>query len=150
MKNLIKTTLATASLLLPVQAWATGNADCIIDEAGLHVTFEALYSYGGTGALFQSRTALEFSDPKFAPEKWTMELDQSNLKEQWFVGNDLKLMLYGQHGGNELTLEIETVRKSEDDSDFEGRYRLAIGAKIGSDLAEGGYLKRGRVSCMAG
>jgi hypothetical protein len=135
---------------LPAMASATGNVDCVIEEPGLNVTFEALYSLSSTSTIFQSRAEFALSDPKFTVGTWTVKMDQSNLKEQRFSSNDLKLTLHARHDDNELTLAIEALRKSEDDSEFEGSYRLAIGAKIGSDLAEGGYLKRGRVSCMAG
>lgn len=148
MRRFLATFLLAAAM--PSFASATGNADCVIDEPGLSVTFESLYSYDGAFILLQPRAVLEISDPRFAPETWRVKMDQSNLRKQHFPGNALDLILHARHHSDELVLAIETLRKSEDDSEFEGRYRLAIGAKVSSDVTADGYLRTGRVSCTAG
>lgn len=126
----------------PSVALATGNADCMIEEPGLDFTFEALFSYGAAGALMQPRASLEFADPKYSPKTWKIELDGSDLRQQWRLGNEFRIMVDTQFDGRDVTLEIETRRVAEESSDFEGRYKLAIGP--------GAFLREGRATCSVG
>lgn len=136
----------TACLLLamaaPSVALATGNADCTIEEPGLNFTFEALFSYGSPGALLQPRASLEFTDPKYSPRTWTIDLDGSDLRQQWRLGDEFKIMVDTQFDGQDVTLEIQTKRVAEDSSDYEGRYKLAVGP--------GAFLREGRATCSVG
>jgi len=127
---------------LPSVALATGNADCVIDEPGLEFTFEALYSYTSAAALLQPRASLEFADPKYSPKTWKLELDGSDLRQQWRLANAFKIMLDTQFDGQDVTLEIQTTRVAEGSSDYVGRYKLAIGP--------GAFLREGRVACSVG
>jgi hypothetical protein len=131
--------LATA---LPSVAMASGNADCVIEEPGLEFTFEALFSTGTPAALLQPRASLEFHDPKYSSRTWKLELDGSGLRQQWRLGNEFKIMVETQFDGQDVTLEIQTTRVSEESSDFEGRYKLAIGP--------GAFLREGRATCSVG
>lgn len=134
--------LVLLAIAAPSVALATGNADCMIDEPGMDFTFEALFSYGTAGALMQPRASLEFTDPKYSPKTWKIELDGSALSQQWRLGNEFRIMLDTQFDGQDVTLEIQTYRIDEESNDYEGRYKLAIGP--------GAFLREGRAACSVG
>ena len=135
--------VALALIVLPSLAMATGNADCEIDDENLKFTFEALYSYGSDGPLFQARAAIE-PNARLFPGIGTIELDQSALKQQWFNKHDFAIGLYAM-SPHFIRLIIEARNPSETDIGYEGRYALTIGAD-GNDAK----VYRGAVSCSAG
>jgi len=133
------------ALLLPVAAHATGNADCAIEEPGLKVAFEALYSYGGSGEVFQAHASIELTDPKRPPGNWIFEMDGSVLQQQWVLRDDFRLLLYKERDGADMVLEIQAKRSTSDDNAFEGVYKLVIGPSDGSLFS-----RTGKVACSAG
>jgi hypothetical protein len=130
---------------LPSAAHATGNADCSIEEPGLNVTFEALYGYGGTGELLQNHASIALTDPKSPPGNWTFDLDGSALEQQWVVGDEFKVLLYKEHEGADMVLEIQARRTAPEDIAFDGTYRLIIGPSDGSLFS-----RAGKVACSMG
>lgn len=132
-------------LTSPLAAHATGNADCSIDEPGLKFSFEGIYSYGGTGAIFQSRASIELTDPKRPSGNWTFDMDGSVLQQQWVRGDDFRVLIYKEREGADMVLEINAKRTVPDDIEFPGTYKLVIGPSDGSLFS-----RTGKVACSAG
>lgn len=130
---------------VPSAVWATGNADCSIDEPGLNFTFEALYSYGGTGELLQSRSSIELTDAKRPQGNWTFDMDGSVVEQQWITGDAFRLLIYKERDGADMVLEIDARRMTPDDVDFPGTYKLVIGPSDGSLFS-----RSGKVACSKG
>ena len=126
-------------------AHATGNADCSIDEPGLSFTFEALYSYGGTGELLQNHADIDLTDPKRPAGNWTFGLDGSALEQQWIVGDEFRVLLYKEREGTDMVLDIRAKRSATDDIAFDGTYKLVIGPSDGSLFS-----RTGKVACSKG
>jgi hypothetical protein len=133
------------ALLAPAAAQATGNADCSIDEAGFKATFEAIYSYGGTGEILKSIASIELTDPKRPPGNWTFDLDGSALEQHWLVDDEFRALIYKEHEGADMVLEIQAKRTSPDDIEFPGTYKLTIGPSDGSLFS-----RTGKVACSKG
>jgi hypothetical protein len=133
------------ALMSPLTAHATGNADCSIEEPGLKLFFEGLYSYGGTGEIFQSHASIELTDPKRPPGDWTFDMDGSVLQQQWVRGDDFRVLIYKEREGADMVLEIKAKRTTPDDIEFPGTYKLVIGPSDGSLFS-----RTGNVACSAG
>ena len=133
------------ALLSPLAAHATGNADCAIEEPGLNFTFEALFSYGGTGELLQSHSSIELTDPKRPAGNWTFDMDGSVVEQQWIAGDEFRVLVYKEREGIDMVLDIRTKRMQADDIDFDGTYRLIIGPSDGSLFS-----RAGKIACSKG
>lgn len=133
------------SLLSPIAAHATGNADCLIEEPGFNLTFEALYSYGGAGQFFQSRGRLELTDIEHPPGDWSFDFGASAVERQSMVADDISMLLRARHNGQDVTVTIATRRIGADEIDFEGSYELVIGP---ADKPL--FSRTGKVACSAG
>ena len=145
--------LTAAMLAIPATASATGGLGCGIDDKNLKFDFESLFSYSDIGGLFQIRGEMEIKDERVYKTLRKFALDGSELKQQWFRGNDLKLMIYRETEGSgepfaSVKLIIEATKPPEEDFGYEGKYTLSVAA--GTEADNQSYTVEGKVGCTAG
>ena len=145
---------SAAILAMPAAASATGGLGCGIDDKNLKLDFESLFSYSDIGGLFQIRGELEVRDKRVYKTLQKFALEEADLKQQWFRGNDLKLMIYRETEGESLPfasvkLIMEATKPPEEDFGYEGKYVLTV-----QPATEGGdsqaFIVEGKVGCSAG
>lgn len=146
--------LAVALIAAPAAASATGGLGCGIDDANLRLDFEALYSYSDIGGLFQVRGELESKDERTYKTLQKFALGDGDLRQQWFRGDDLKLMIYRETEGNgiphaSVKLIIEATKPPEEDFGFEGKYSLTVEPAVESGESQA-FTVEGKVGCSAG
>ena len=146
--------LAAALLAVPAAASATGGLGCGIDDKNVKLDFEAVFSYSDIGGLFQIRGELTVKDVRVYKTLKTFALDGSELKQQWFRGDDLKLMIYRETEGEgvphaSVKLIIEATKPPEEDFGYSGKYTLTIEPAVDGSNAEAVTLT-GDVGCSAG
>jgi hypothetical protein len=147
--------LAAALSCLPAVASATGNLDCSIDDANLKFTFEALFGHGIAAPLLQPRASFESKNPNIHPSLRHFEAGRSFLKQQWFVGRDVKLLFYAETEGADLPfasvgLKIEAVQPAGEDFAYDGTYVLTIQPAIRDGDNPEPVTIEGRATCSAG
>jgi hypothetical protein len=145
---------AAVFLSVPAAASATGGLGCTIDDANLDLTFEAIFSYSDIGGLFQIRGELASKDMRTYKALKKFALDGSELKQQWFRGNDLKLMIYRETEGEgvphaSVKLIIEATRPPEDDVAYAGKYALTVEPAVEGGESQA-FTVEGKVECSAG
>lgn len=145
--------LSAAILATPVAASATGGLGCGIDDKNLKFNFESLFSYSDIGGLFQISGAFEAKDPRTYKTLQKFALDGSELKQQWFRGNDLKLMIYRETEGESVPfasvkLIIEATKPPEEDFAYSGKYTLTV--EPGGEGKSQAFTVEGKVGCSAG
>ena len=146
--------LAAAFLAMPAAASATGGLGCTIDDKNLDLTFEAVFSYSDIGGLFQVRGELESKDKRIYETLRKFALDGSELKQQWFRGGDLKLMIYRETEGDgvphaSVKLIIEATRPPDDEVAYNGKYALTIEPAVDGGESRP-FTVEGKVECSAG
>lgn len=153
-KKIAYLALISALAAFPGIASATGGLGCGIDDKNVKLDFESLFSYSDIGGLFQVRGELEAKDKRVYKTLQKLTLEDSDLKQQWFRGNDVKLMLYRETVGDgvpfaSVKLIIEANKPPEEDFGYDGKYTLTI-----QPAAEGGeseaFTVEGKVGCSAG
>lgn len=139
---------------VPATASATGGLGCSIDDKNVNFTFESIFSYSDIGGLFQIRGELESKDKRTYETLRKFALDGSELKQQWFRGNDLKLMIYRETEGDgvpfaSVKLIIEATKPPEEEFEYKGKYALTVEpATEGSESQA--FTVEGPISCSAG
>jgi hypothetical protein len=146
--------LVAALLALPVTASATGGLGCAIDDKNAKLDFEAIFSYSDIGGLFQIRGELNVKDARVYKTLKTFAFDGAELKQQWFRGNDLKLMIYRESEGDgvphaSVKLIIEATRPADEEFGYTGRYALTIEPAVEGNNSEA-FTLTGDVGCSAG
>jgi hypothetical protein len=138
----------------PATASATGGLSCSIDDKNVNFTFESIFSYSDIGGLFQIRGEFESKDKRTHKTLRKLALDGSELKQQWFRGNDLKLMIYRETEGDgvpfaSIKLIVEANKPPEEEFEYQGKYVLTI-----EPATEGGesqaFTVEGKIACSAG
>jgi hypothetical protein len=120
MNSIVRTGFLTAAIVaMPVVASATGGLGCGIDDKNLKFDFESLFSYSDIGGLFQIRGELEARDKRVYKTLQKLALEETDLKQQWFRGNDLKLMIYRETEGDgvpfaSVKLIVEATKPPEE------------------------------------
>lgn len=140
---------------LPASAFATGNLDCSIDDANLKFTFEALFGHGVVAPLLQPRASFESKNPDIGKTLRSFETDGSFLKQQWFVGRDVKLLFYAETEGegvpfSSIQLKIEAVQPPDEDFAYTGKYELVIQPPVTGSATPDSVTVEGDVTCSAG
>jgi hypothetical protein len=156
MRSMIRR-IALAAMVagLPASAFATGNLDCSIDDANLKFTFEALFGHGVVAPLLQPRASFESKNPAIGKTLQAFEAEGSFLKQQWFVGRDVKLLFYAETEGegvpfSSVQLTIEAIQPPDEDFAYSGKYQLLIQPPVmGSETPDTVTLE-GDVTCSAG
>ena len=146
--------LAAAITCAPATASATGGLGCSIDDKNLSFTFESIFSYSDIGGLFQIRGELESKDKRTYKTLQKFTLDGSELKQQWFRGNDLKLMIYRETEGDgvpfaSVKLIVEANKPPEEEFEYQGKYALTIEPAVEGSESQA-FTVEGKVSCSAG
>jgi hypothetical protein len=147
--------LAAAFLAAPVTASATGGLGCGIDDRNIKFDFESVFGYSDIGGLFQIRGELNVRDARVYRTLKTFALDGSELKQQWFRGDDLKLMIYRETEGDgvphaSVKLVIEATRPPEEEEfGYSGKYALTIEPAVDGSNSEA-FTVTGDVGCSAG
>jgi hypothetical protein len=136
----------------PAPALATGTIDCSIADASVALDVSAAVSSGPGGQFSRLDGKLEIK-AKAVPDglrKTDIALD--NLTQRWLAGNELKLRLYRDAGGDapsgEINLIIEAKRAGKDKLDYRGTYVLTLSHAVAGE--EKVVTLRGRASCVAG
>jgi hypothetical protein len=136
-------------------AYATGNFLCEIDDQSLKFTAESAFShglgerfmnFGATGTVLLNEAAKDLADLKF---------DGERLVHHWFAGDNLNLHLYREREGEAahgyVELIVETKVKPDDETVFEGTYKLQVYDTGTEKDGEALTLKaEGKVSCSVG
>lgn len=139
---------ALAIGLAPGTALATGGLACSIDDNNLRLDFNGVYSHSipkihAVSGQFQSKDA---RTPKSLQQ---FALDSSDLLQQWWQGNDLKLLIYRETQGEDpfasVELIIEATSPSNDESRYDGNYRLKLLRSV--DGAQTPVTVAGKVGC---
>ena len=151
----LKTWLLAAALLsAPLTASATGGVDCRIDDRNLKLEFEAAFSYSDIGGMFQARGRLAPKQARTFKTLKKIELKDADVGQQWFRGDDLKLMLYRETEGDGVPhafvkLIIETTKPPEEDFAYSGTSVLTVQPAVVKGDEEAVTVK-GKVKCSAG
>jgi hypothetical protein len=155
----MKKTIAFLSLLaglavMPGLASATGGLGCGIDDANAKLEFESLFSYSDIGGLFQIRGEMQVKDKRVGKTLQKFMLEETDLKQQWFRDNDVKLMLYREAEGDgvpfaSVKLIIEATKPPEEDFGYAGKYWLTI-APVADAGESQSVTFEGKVGCSAG
>lgn len=151
-KTTIRLALISTLAALPGIASATGGLGCGIDDKNVKLEFESLFSYSDIGGLFQIRGALESRDKRTYEALQKITLEETDLKQQWFRDNDIKLMLYRETTGDgvpfaSVKLIIEATKPPEEDFGYDGKYWLTV--QPAGDGAEA-FTVEGKIGCSAG
>ncbi|CAN7514907.1 hypothetical protein [Rhizobium sp. LjRoot254] len=138
----------------PATALATGGLGCSIDDGNVNLTFESIFSYSDIGGLFQIRGELESKDKRTYKTLQKFALDGSELKQQWFRGNDLKLMIYRETEGDgvpfaSVKLIIEATRPPEEEFEYAGKYTLTVEPAVEGSESQA-FTVEGKIACSAG
>lgn len=146
--------MAAAIFVAPVAASATGGLGCSIDDSNMKFDFEAVFSYSDIGGLFQIRGELAAKDARTYKTLQKIALGDADLKQQWFRGNDLKLMIYRETEGDgvpfaSVKLIIEATRPPEEEFGYEGKYMLTVEPAIEGGESQA-FTVEGKVACSAG
>jgi hypothetical protein len=146
--------LGAAIACTPATAFATGGLSCSIDDKNVSLTFESVFSYSDIGGLFQIRGELESKDKRTYKTLQKFALDGSELKQQWFRGNDLKLMIYRETEGDgvpfaSVKLIIEANKPPEEEFEYSGKYALTIEPAVEGGVSEA-FTTEGKITCSAG
>ena len=145
--------IAAALALLPTVASATGGVGCSINDANMDFGFEALFGYGSDSPLFQVQAQIDVKSDKVPPSLKKVEMDGTYLKQQWFEGKDIKLLLFaetkeGAAPYGSVKLVVEAVQADDDELSYPGSYVLTL-QNGPSDEHEPVVLK-GKIECSAG
>lgn len=146
--------VAAALLAGPSAAMATGGLSCGIDDRNLKFDLEAVFSYSDIGGLFQLRGEFASKDKRTEKTLGTFTIKDSDLKQQWFRSNDLKLMIYRETEGEgipfaSVKLIIEATRPPGEEFGYEGSYQLTVEPAVENGEAEA-FTVEGKVGCSAG
>ncbi|MBX9454913.1 MAG: hypothetical protein KL863_02145 [Rhizobium sp.] len=155
MTSMFKTwAIAVAMLAAPVAASATGGLGCSIDDSNLKFDFEAIFSYSDIGGLFQIRGELASKDKRTEKSLQNLTLADADVKQQWFRGNDLKLMIYRETEGDgvpfaSVKLIVEATRPPDEEFGYEGKYMLTVEPAVEGGVSQA-FTVEGKVGCTAG
>jgi hypothetical protein len=141
-----------ASLLLNVTpALATGTIDCTIADAGLTLDASAAVRDGPGGHFSRFDGKLEIKAKGVPDALRKLEFKLDDLTQRWLHGNELKLRLYRDRGGDgpsaEVDLAIEARRAGKDKLDYNGSYILTVSHVVAGE--EKIVTVRGRTKCTA-
>ncbi len=139
---------------LPSGGFATGNLLCSADDENMTFEVEAIFSYSDIGGLFQLAGTLNSRLPATYDTLRRIDIVDADLKQQWFRGDVLKLMLYRETDGEgvphaAVRLIVEAERSADDELTYVGKYRLTVEPAV-----EGGeslpVTVEGDMACEAG
>ncbi|MCB1445702.1 MAG: hypothetical protein KDJ87_07850 [Rhizobiaceae bacterium] len=139
---------------MPATAFATGGVGCAIDDGNLQLDFDAAFSYSDIGGVFQARGILDSRMSGTYETLKKMQITDADIRQQWFRGDDLKLMIYRETEGDGVPhafvkLIVETTKPPEEDFAYGGSYVLTIQpAVVRGD--EEAVTVEGKVTCSAG
>ncbi len=135
-------------------AAATGVLNCSITDKNFTLTFEATISHGLGGGIVAVAGELSPNIKNPAAALGTMALEAGDVKQYWFDGRTLKLLLYRESAGEpHLTVDlvIETTKLGRSETDYAGPYRatvFSVGAGAGGEGKT--TVLKGRAECAAG
>jgi hypothetical protein len=146
--------LTAVIVCLPATASATGGLSCSVNDKNVNFIFESVFSYSDIGGLFQIRGELMSKDKRVYKTLQKVNLDGSELKQQWFRGNDLKLMIYRETEGDgvpfaSVKLIVEANKPPEEEFEYQGKYALTIEPDVNGGESEA-FTVEGKISCSAG
>ena len=153
--RLVIASLALATFGLPIQAFATGSLECVIADDNLDFAFHSLFNYTGAAPLFQLGGEFASKVPSTVASLKKFEIVDTDLKQQWFEGKDLKLKFYKETSGDKepfgaVELTIETATSDEDETSYAGTYRLEVTPEPKPDVETVPVKLEGKVACSAG
>ena len=145
MKTFVKTMLAAAFLILPVQAWATGDLGCEIKDQNLTFDFNTLINRG-TGLFLGGETRFEAARPEVQQQLRKLDQTKLQLVHSWYEGNEIRLLFYAEHQDDQVdfasvTLTVLTATDANDD--YVGTYTLTVNGPQPIVL-------KGKTSCLVG
>lgn len=139
--------VAAVLFLCATGARATGGFACSIEDSNLKFDAQSAFSHGLGEQLVNFRAEAEVRAEGTPEPLRKLKLDDA-LAHSWLYGQELKLRLYretaaGPHGFVEII--VETRSPGEDDTDYEGTYKLIIFVAEAREL-----VFNGKASCSVG
>lgn len=134
--------------LAPGTAHATGGLACSIDDSNLKLDFNGVYSHSipkihAVSGEFQSKL------PRTPRPLQRFALDSSDLLQQWWQNNELKLLIYRETQGGDpfasVQLVIQTTGTSNEELRFAGNYQLRLWSA--GDGGQTPITAAGKVAC---
>lgn len=145
MTSFARAILAIVLFAAPMEARATGDLGCEIDDQNLKFDFTTLINRG-TGLFLGGESRFETARAEVAEP--LRKLDQSKLQliHSWYEGDEIRLLFYAEHQDDEVdfaSVRLTIVTATDPNDDYVGSYTLTI------DGAQHAGLK-GKAGCVVG
>lgn len=145
MRKFIRPALAAALLLFPVQAWATGDLGCEIDDENLKFDYSTLINRG-MRLFLGGDVRFESAHPEILPELRKMDQKKLHLMHSWYDDHEIRLMLYAEHQDDKVdfaAIRLTVIAPVNENDDYVGTYTLEVeGSKK--------VVISGQASCLVG
>jgi hypothetical protein len=144
MKKLVTFALAVF-LLPPVQAWATGDLGCEVNDKNLKFDYRTLINRS-MGLFLGGDVRFESSRPEIEAVLRKMDQEKLRLVHSWYDDKEIRLMLYAEHQDDKVdfaSVRLTVVAPMDENDDYVGTYTLQVeGAK--------NVVITGKASCLVG
>ncbi|RAZ91655.1 hypothetical protein DPM33_08695 [Mesorhizobium hawassense] len=147
----MRTVLCATALLASADAgFASGALWCSVDDPKVAFQLDAGVTRGLGGPTFNFRGDLEIKDRPAADSLRKTVFEDQNLAQYWLAGEDLRLLVYREHGAKDTyrSVELTIMTKAKDEGTYDGHYTLSVNdgtAGMSSDPVQ----FKGDVSCGA-
>jgi len=144
MKKLVTFALAVF-LLPPVQAWATGDLGCEVNDKNLKFDYRTLINRG-MGLFLGGDVRFESARPEIEAVLRKMDQEKLRLVHSWYDDKEIRLMLYAEHQDDKVdfaSVRLTVIAPMDENDDYVGTYTLQVeGAK--------NVVITGKASCLVG
>ena len=139
----------------PPQARATVGFSCGAEDDAVKFVVDGAYGASLGSGLAAFGADVKILLPPAPNELRELHLDRSHVRQDWFVGRDIKILMRWEPVDNapyrEVILIIEAQRGEDEESSYLGRYSLRIRWMPRDPGAESKMLEAdGNVSCGTG
>lgn len=124
MKRTIAAAFAAAFMTFPVQAWATGDLGCEIDDANLKFDYATLVNRS-MRLFLGGDVRFETARPEILPQLQKLDQGKLQLVHSWYDDKEIRLMLYAEYQDDKVdfaSIRLTVVAPI----DGEGTYRLEV------------------------
>lgn len=145
MRKIFKAAFAALCLLVPVQAWATGDLGCEISDDNLKFDFNTLINRG-TGLFLGGETRFETARPEVPSELRKLDQTRLHLVHSWYEGDEIRLLFYAEHQDDKVdfaSVKLTIITAADANDDFVGSYVLTVDGPKSVVL-------RGKTGCLVG
>lgn len=124
MKRTIAAAFAAAFMTFPVQAWATGDLGCEINDANLKFDYATLINRG-MRLFLGGDVRFETARPEILPQLQKLDQRKLQLVHSWYDDKEIRLMLYAEYQDDKVdfaSIRLTVVAPI----DGGGTYRLEV------------------------